>query len=176
MTVAGAETYDRVSQALHWVLAALILFLIYYHPSTEEGHGIPTDLEVTLHASLGVLVLVLSLARLTWRLCCARVPPPAPAPPWQERLRRTVYVVFYAGMVLAPVLGLVLALASELEVVLFAALEVPRLIHDPQAGDLLRSLHGLAGDILLYLAIVHLGAALYHQFRLKDGLLRRMAG
>ena len=37
-----------------------------------------------------------------------------------------------------------------------------------------RTLHGFIGPALLVLVAVHVGAALYHQFALRDNLLSRM--
>ncbi|MHA6940133.1 cytochrome b/b6 domain-containing protein [Ralstonia pseudosolanacearum] len=35
-------------------------------------------------------------------------------------------------------------------------------------------LHGIGARLLLLMALVHAGAALYHHFIRRDGLLRRM--
>jgi cytochrome b561 len=41
-------------------------------------------------------------------------------------------------------------------------------------GFLLRSFHGLSWTLLLLLVLIHIGAALYHQFIRRDGLMGRM--
>jgi cytochrome b561 len=53
-------------------------------------------------------------------------------------------------------------------------MELPQLIHIESLHGVLRSLHGFSADVLLYLALLHGGAALYHQFWLKDGLMQRI--
>ena len=44
----------------------------------------------------------------------------------------------------------------------------------PEWVSALRGVHGLAANILLLLIVLHVGAALYHQFIRRDNLIARM--
>jgi cytochrome b561 len=168
------QSYDRTSQVFHWVMAVLIFFLIAYHPSTEEGHAAPDALVIGIHVTLGFLLLFLVIARLVWRFRFASLPPEPAGSGWQRLLRQYVYIIFYVLMLLAPLAGIVVALAIEERVQVAWLLSMPQLISNDSVHALLRSTHGMMADLLLYLGLLHFAAALYHQFYLKDKLLKRM--
>ena len=80
---ASQQSYTAVAIALHWIIAFAILGLIAVGWTMETlQHG---DLEaraqyqsiVQLHKSFGITVLLLSVARIVWRLM--NPPPPEPA-------------------------------------------------------------------------------------------------
>ena len=78
MTAGSATRYTRVAIALHWVTAAAILALIavgWIMGDMPKGEA--QFATVQLHKSFGILVLLLSVARVAWRL----MNPPPPAPP-----------------------------------------------------------------------------------------------
>jgi len=77
-------------------------------------------------------------------------------------------------MLLAPVSGLIIALSTSLQVTIFGFVTVPQTINDEIVHGYLRSLHGFSADVLLYLGSIHILAALYHHFWLKDRILDRM--
>jgi len=172
--MAYAQSYDRISQALHWLLAVLLLFLIAIHPSTEEGHAESGVLVMGIHIVVGMLVLLFVAWRIIWRLRFASIPPEAIGEKWQLRTRKLTYLVFYISMLLAPLLGIVLALTEGASASIFGLIELPHLIDDASMHGILRSLHGMTADVLLYLGLLHFGAAMYHQFYLKDRALDRM--
>jgi cytochrome b561 len=172
--MSNVQVYDRVSSLLHWLLAVLILFLIFYHPSTEEGHSEASALATRIHTSTGMLILLLVIARIVWRIRYASVPPDPNGEPWQVLARKLVHVAFYPLMLLAPLMGILVSFASELDVSVLGLFAIPQLISSESTHDVLRSLHGLSADLLLYLSALHIAVALYHQFRLKDQLIQRM--
>ena len=73
---AGSGRYATVAIFLHWTIAALIVLQIVL-ASRMEDRGPEAFAVVQLHKSVGITVLVLSLARLAWRLM--NPPPPMPA-------------------------------------------------------------------------------------------------
>jgi cytochrome b561 len=166
--------YDRISQILHWLLALLVFFLILFHPSTEEGHRQSSDLSAIIHVSAGVMLFIFLLTRIIWRINFAFVPATPEGDEVQTRVRKFTHLAFYIFMLLSPLLGVAVSLSSDLNIRIFNLLEIPRLITDESRHDLLRSLHGFSADVLLYLSVVHVSAALYHQFWLKDRLINRM--
>jgi cytochrome b561 len=168
------QSYDRMSQLFHWILAAAIVLLILYHPSTEEGHAPASALTTSIHASLGTLALLLVLGRMVWRVHFAQVPATPEGANWQLRLRRYTHLALYLFMLSAPILGAAVSLSTEFPVRVFGLVEIPRMLSSESAHGLLRSLHGFSADLLLYLGSLHIAAALYHQYWLRDNLMGRM--
>jgi cytochrome b561 len=68
--------YDAVAMTLHWLIAALIVTNIALAWYFNTLVGLPKIAPVQLHKSIGITVLILSLARLAWRV--ASPPPPLP--------------------------------------------------------------------------------------------------
>ena len=56
----------------------------------------------------------------------------------------------------------------------FGAFDIPYLPVSTAVGKLGGNAHGLLGWLMLLLVAAHIGAALYHQFFLRDGRMARM--
>ena len=81
--------YSTVSLTLHWGLALLVavqigLIMVY------EGYDAAKDplagTFMGLHKSVGLSILVLTLARLAWRIMNPAIPLPTTVPRWQRIL------------------------------------------------------------------------------------------
>lgn len=106
------ERYGLVAQLFHWVTASLILVLV---PLGLVMVWLPVDtggavsLKVwlySLHKTLGVTALAVALARIAWALVCVRPRPLHPERRAETLAADTVHWLLYAGIVLAPVTGL----------------------------------------------------------------------
>ena len=127
--------------------------------------------------TLGLLVLVLTLTRLVWIARRPQAPRFALAP-WLDRTAKVVHAALWSLLLVLPLTAL-LALGSEGHpLTLLGGLRIDRLplIEASGVGKLADwgEVHGVLGDALMWLAGVHALAALYHQFVLKDGVLRAM--
>jgi cytochrome b561 len=111
---APRERYTRVAIALHWTIATLIIFNLctgFFIESWLHGklmEGPPTQLRwmsLVLHASSGLTVLVLTLARVVWRLLNHPPPYPVGMKPWERNTAQFAHFLLYAAMVLMPLTG-----------------------------------------------------------------------
>ena len=167
--------YDLVAQALHWgtalaIIAAFILIQVL--------EGMPKGQErsflMGIHKSLGVTALALVLLRAGWRRISP--PPVAPAMPgWMETASRWAHVALYALMVLVPVVGMVMSWSAGRPIAVFGLFTLPDLLPpSPVVKNAAEEVHEVLGNLILILAGLHAGAALFHQYVLKDGVLARM--
>lgn len=147
--------YSGLQIGLHWLIAILIVTAWF----TGEGAGEAMEAfeeggtaGFVPHVALGLAILALVVIRVLVRL--GRGAPAAPGAPgslsvmaadWGHRL-------IYLLMIAVPLGGI----AS-----FFLGLDV---------GEV----HGLAANVLMLVVLGHALMALYHQYVLKDGLLRRM--
>jgi cytochrome b561 len=176
---ASPEKYNKVAIALHWVLAVLILFLLFPgHELIEvERGGSAADWGPTAHASLGMLVLILSLVRIAWRIANPAPPLPATMPVWQVKATAAVHGLLYLLMIGIPLAGW-LALAPwgaerlDADAVSFFKLVPLNIL--PNLGEWTSEMHEIAGTLAKILIAIHVLAALKHQFVDKDALMRRM--
>lgn len=185
--MAAEQRYTAVAITLHWIIAVLLVSMVFYGWWMEGLVDPMMRGEVSVgyvqgaynwHKTAGIIILVLSLARLVWRLTH-----PAPALPtgmksWERIGARFTHFAFYAVMIGAPIGGWVTASATQFPNKMFNsdALLLPRL-PVPQTDsfyEFASSMHGAAGWVVLILLVLHVGAALKHHFVNRDGVLARM--
>ena len=167
--------YSRAARALHWTIALLIAGMYI----TDRARGaFPAGSSertwwLTAHESLGLLVLLLSVVRLTWRL--SHAVPPIPGTPFVRSVARAAHALLYIATLGLPVAGVGRAMAGGGNVAFFG-LTIPSWTGRNQLIAWLTGLlhGGFITNLLLALIAGHALAALWHQFCLKDGTLQRM--
>jgi cytochrome b561 len=163
--------YGTVAIVLHWTSALVILVALaggLVMANTADAGLKATVLPV--HATLGVLALVLTLARIGWWIWGDRRPAPvAGLPKAQEWASNAVHGLLYLAILVLGTSGIATLVLSGAIPALLSGAPLPDF-----AGLLPRVTHGLAGRLLLVLLVAHIGAALWHQFVRRDRLLARM--
>lgn len=174
--------YDALSRLFHWltaiaVIAAFILGPEHFGRQMRQGLDPATRWDIVVHESLGVLVMVLTLLRLLWT-AVRPAKPQFDMPGWMHLVAKATHGVLWLLLLAVP-MSAMLALASEGHpLTLLGGVrvnEMPAIAQSALApladwGDV----HGLLGDIILWLAGLHAVAAIWHHVALKDGVLRSM--
>jgi cytochrome b561 len=120
-------------------------------------------------------VLCLLVVRLPWYLSNIRPANPPGMSRLQTVLAHAVHGSLYGLMLLLPTLGWLGSSAGPGSFKLFTLWDMPRLIGKNQAlSSQLYDIHVPLGWTAVVLVVGHIGAALWHQFIVKDSLLRRM--
>lgn len=176
MTRTQAARYGAVAQTFHWLIAALIFVMLglgYYMEDLPLG---TRKLELyDIHKSIGITIAMLAALRLLWRLLNPPPPLPDSMRPWERKAALVVHALLYLMLFAQPLVGLLQSNAANFPVVLWGYLLMPRLIApDEPLSETLIAVHTVGGNFLAILVIVHIAAALRHQFLLKDDVLRRM--
>ena len=152
--------YSFVQIALHWMIALLVFFQLVFGESMtavvdagEEGtNASSSDVLISVaHYWVGIVILCLVGLRLALRILQG-TPPPAGARTWMTYAAGASHWLFYILLVAVPVTGLLAIYVSG------------------EFGNI----HALAKPAFIVLIALHAAAALFHQFFLKDGTLRRM--
>lgn len=174
-----SDRYTRVAVALHWAIALCIIGLIVFGLLMTKEWMPNRFVIYQVHKSFGILVLVLSIMRLIWRLTHRPPPSPATMPNWQKMASYATHWAFYALMIITPLLGWAMVSASTLPVptVLFWLIPLPDIpwIEESKAlADRFKALHEIGAKLFIALILLHVGAALKHHFKDKDGVLARM--
>ena len=172
--------YGLAAILFHWVIAVMFI--------AQGALGFTmTDLPIDdparfqtyqWHKSLGLTILVLTLFRLAWRLANSRPVLPEAMPAWEKRAARLAHIMLYAGLILVPLAGWATVSASPLQVPTLAynIVLVPHLpLAVSDAAEAFWSfVHESLAKIVMAVAIIHIAAALRHEFILRDGLISRM--
>lgn len=181
----AAHRYATAAIALHWTIAALIVALLALGWSmTRMAPGGELQFALyQLHKSLGITVLLLSLARLAWRVAGSTPPSPATAR-GERRAARAMHAALLVLTLAIPLVGWALVSASRLAIptVLFGAVPFPHLPGlaglTPAAKIVLEArlagAHALLAGLLAILGALHAAAAIFHHVVRGDDVLRRM--
>ena len=180
------DRYRTPAIVLHWLIAAAILFQMqlpwrFHDVKTPEAFAL-----IQLHKSVGITILVLSLARLGWRL--ANPPPPEreSLAVWEVWLSKTVHWGLYVLMLGMPISGWILVSTSKtgIPTVLWGLIPWPHLpgfaamsAAGRQAWNgIAHESHELLGWGFYVLIGLHVAGALKHQLLGRDEpVLARMA-
>jgi cytochrome b561 len=155
----------HIVSALAFIAALLLMFL---NPSADS-------VAFNLHQSLGLLVVVLYLVRITWMNWAGK--PKALGNKMEQFAAHMAHMALYGILLLMPLSGLLIAVAKAKETVVFGLFSIPGLA-ERNSGliDFAYGAHSLLEIVCYLLVAAHVGAALYHHFILKDETLSRMMG
>lgn len=181
------DRYSAVAVMLHWIIAILLVWTVLLAWQAEDLKGAAKMVPLQLHKPLGIVILLLTLARLAWRVV-HRPPPLGPGlKPWERQLAHAVHWGFYGLMLLVPLTGWAMVSASSLIVrypidmfglfdwpVIQPLFDLPETVrHDRH--ELLEEIHKLMAKAIIYgLIPLHVLGALKHQFLDRDNSLSRM--
>lgn len=165
--------YHPMQVGLHWLIVVLVFTAFIIGKIMSD---LPNDsgkiASLAIHMTLGTITLIVLVARFIARF---RLPRPAPATTgsaFLDWLGKVIHYALYALVFLMTVSGMSLSMQAGLLPIVFGGSSAA-LPADFYAFNA-RMLHGFVAPALLLLVVLHVGAALYHQFLLKDNLLARM--
>lgn len=170
------HAYNGGAKLLHWLVVALlgVQFAIAWTMPDIHKDTKPVDL-IAWHLSVGTCILLVMLVRLAWRAASTVPPPPTDLPASLRLLSRATHFLLYALLIVLPLLGWINASARGWDVRLFGVVKLPALASSGAPwGREMGDVHQIVAWVLLGVAGLHVAGALYHQFILRDGLLRRM--
>jgi cytochrome b561 len=172
---APAGTYTRTAITLHWIAALLIVCNLVLGISMINLSLSP--LKVRLygwHKWIGITVFLTAAVRILWRLAHP-APSPIAMPEWQRRAAAAAHAALYVLMFAIPLSGWVYSSATGVSVVYLGLFPLPDLVgKDKALAGILWAVHATLNFTLLALVIVHVGAALRHEYVDRDDTLRRM--
>ena len=171
------SAYGLVTRALHWLVAALVIGLIWLGwwmvGLTYYDRWYNTSLET--HKALGLTVLALAVVKIAWVALDGkpRLPPSIGA--WERRGASVAHYLFYVLMIAVPVTGYFISTSAGDGIPIFGWFEVPAITALGEGPrELAIELHYWLAYAMAGLVAVHVLAALKHQFIDRDGTLSRM--
>ena len=175
-------SYTRTAKILHWLIALAIIFMLCLGWSFDflPKNGTKFFL-FQLHKSIGITILLLSFARLGWRMMHRAPPLPASMPIWEQRTAHLGHFLLYVCMIGMPLSGWIMVSASShnIPTILYGLLPWPNFPVAPENKEAVDhatdAIHFYTAYVLAALVAGHAAAALKHHFIARDDILLRMA-
>jgi cytochrome b561 len=184
--MAAGERYALTARLLHWAVALLVSVLFGLGLVMTRGTLSiePLFTAYQWHKTVGVLVWLLMVFRLSVRLALLGPDLPSTVSPQRQRIARLVHRALYVLLLAMPVSGWLMASASPLvfpislfgfDVPLLAALQGLPDAARARWFEALKLLHSALALALFALVMLHVGGALSHggQLRGRMSLWRR---
>ncbi len=172
------DSWGWITIWLHWLMAIAITVLYGLGLWLDDSsyYDLWFSEAIRAHFTLGMIAMLLLLARLLWRLSNSRPDMEGEVSKMQQRARDWGHRLLYLFMIAAVMSGYFYATSEGEALVLFFDIEVPAIAALPdEAGEKLAFVHEKTADILIILTIGHIAMAVYHSVREGDAqTLRRM--
>jgi len=171
--------YGLVAVSLHWLVAVVVagmfalgfwmVDLTYYHAWYKQAPDI--------HRSIGVLLFMVMVLRISWRLCNSRPEALPGHRPWEVLSAHVVHGLLYILLFVAMISGYLITTADG------SAISVFRWFDLPSVTGRIKGLEDTAGLVhywatwaIVGLVAIHAAGALKHHLIDRDETLRRMLG
>jgi cytochrome b561 len=167
--------FARLSRILHWLMAVMLLAMLFIGVSMVASLGNYHRL-VAIHRPLGIIILILAVIRLINRKFTT-LPPFPPTMSARERwIASASEKLLYTLMIALPLVGWGMLSAGHYPIVMFGPVHLPPILPaNPTLYALLRKTHALLAYLLFATFLAHLSAVLFHTLIIRDRLLNRMA-
>ncbi|NWF64601.1 MAG: cytochrome b/b6 domain-containing protein [Chloroflexi bacterium] len=173
MSETAPKRYHPAHVVIHWLMALLILMMLGVGKTVMPGVD-PADPQKPMmlqsHAYIGISLAALLVIRVIMLFVLKRPAPADAGNPVLNFAGRATHILLYVFMLGMVLSGMGLFQMANLPAVFSGAAPYPANFFDYPA----RNGHGLVSWLLLAFIALHFGAAMFHQFIRKDGLLERM--
>lgn len=181
-----AGHWGAVAKSLHWAIALLVfaqLALGFYAHEQKEAMVAAVDMsrveEVQalfhLHKSIGIVIGLLVIARLIWRVTHYVPPLSGEMPVGLRMLAHGTHWTLYGLLLTLAASGFFIAGASSLGVDFFTLFHIPHLFDvSDETREAAELIHMIAVWGLVGLTSLHIVAAAFHHFALKDDTMVKM--
>jgi cytochrome b561 len=168
--------FHVVSRWLHWLMAAMIIAMLFIGAGMAASVSPRYTLLVAIHRPLGISILILVVIRLVNRWITPPPKLPASLPTPLRFAAEASQILLYGLMVAMPVVGWAMLSAERVPIELIGPLRLPPILPENAAVyGWLRPLHTDLAYLLFATFLAHLGGALFHGLIRRDGVFESMA-
>ena len=184
------DSWGLVTRSLHWLMAAMLIaqvplgfLMVDAYDAWLAGHGDTAQVMQLsrAHNTNGFLILILALFRLSWRLGNPVPDLPGTLVAWQRIVARITHLALYALLLVFPLSGwaALSAYEGEFPIFFFGWDQVFRIVPQATEGspfnsDLFGEIHESCWKVGAVILLLHISAALWHEYIRRDGALSRM--
>jgi cytochrome b561 len=173
----SSTRYGALSKSLHWSVALLIIGLVWlgwYMVDLTYYDRWYND-SLSTHKALGMLVLILAVAKVGWTLYSRPPELVASLRGWERAAARVTHFTLYFMMLAIPLTGYAISTSKGDAVSVFGWFQIPAVFPVGEGlRDLAIELHFYFAYVTAALVVLHASAALKHHFVDKDDTLKKM--
>jgi cytochrome b561 len=171
----AATDYKVGQKIIHWLMSFFIILDLAvaqkFGDVLEEADRLQSRMD---HSTLGTTLAVLLLLRLYFRIRHGVPTLPETMANWQQKAARLTHILLYVAMVCLLSTGVLTALQATDPILIYNSIEVTLGNMDEETFKFMRQFHEIMTWTMMGLIGLHIVAALYHQFILKDRILVKM--
>jgi cytochrome b561 len=178
-SAAQSLSYSPAARAFHWITVVLVVGLVVvgqwmtYRSGKDIWDGLTNSL-YSAHKLTGLVLLGIIIARLAYRLTQGAPADEPTLEPWQKLASHATHWSLYGLLLLVPLLGW-RGISQYPALSIFGMFNLPAIATaDQPAAAATFFWHATLGKLMALLIVTHVGAAVFHHFVRKDGVLRRM--
>jgi cytochrome b561 len=165
------KQYSKRTSILHWLIFLLVVAAFFLGHYLADLENTPEKLSLLpVHFLAGDLILILVLVRIYFRKKDGE-PAPANANPLLNKLATATHGLLNISLIVVAISGTVTVATSG--VIEALKRSDPSLLPDFEKVGA-REVHEILISVMLLLLALHVVATLYHQFIVKDNLMRRI--
>lgn len=169
------QNYGWIAKSLHWVSAVVVIGMFASGWWMVELNYYSDWYKTTpfIHKSVGVLLLLLTVARLCWK--ASNISPNAVGNAFEQFMAKAAHIVLYLLIIVICVSGYLISTADGRGIEVFNWFVLPSFGElFSQQADTAGLIHKFSAYGLMGLVLLHALAALKHHFIDKDNTLKRM--
>lgn len=171
------QPLSKPTIALHWLTGLAFIAVFGLGIYVEGMERSPEKFELLgTHKSLGLIVLVVALARLVWRLMEGQIKSVAKLTKAQELGAKAIHWMLLLATLAMPLSGIAMSIGGGRAIDLFGLELIAAGDKVEWLGSLGGTIHGASVNLIAIALLLHVGAAIKHQVIDKDGTLSRMFG
>ncbi len=167
--------FSAIQRILHWTMAIMVLAMLFIGVTMVSTVGPVFITLVAIHKPLGIAILILVLIRLAARWWFGAPSLPENMPPVQVAVAHLSHWLFYALLLVMPLIGWGMLSAGGYPIVLWGSVHLPAILpHNDELHALLRYSHTVLAYVFFSVILLHIAAALFHALILRDGVFESM--
>lgn len=174
-----STSYGFVAIGLHWLVAITVfsLFALGWWMTELDYYDSWYKLAPWWHKSIGVLLFLAVVFRLSWRFISSPPKPLSSHKAWEISMAHRVHFLLYILMFMIMLSGYLISTADNRAIEVFDWFSVPATITSiPDQEDVAGLIHLILASTLVGVALLHALAAMKHHFFDRDNTLKRMLG
>jgi len=171
--------FGNIAIALHWLIALVVFaeFGLGIYMTGVDYHHPYYQTMPTIHEGVGILLLLVLLARSIWGWVNIRPAPGEGVGLWEQKASKLAKTLMNGLILIIILCGLMLSSSDGDSIAVFNLFEFPAIIHNlPNQENWSIFWHYWLSWAMMALALLHTLGALKHHFSDRDETLRRMLG